>query len=168
MCPHQGQESTLETTSRTRACFNCSDLGRSPFRKASARADVREDAPGPPRGSQGVLMWVIKSFAIIHLEQQPCLTWGVMTAPQIERWPGRLLVGHIPRTWGRHRQAHPCYGVFLLPLTCQALCLLLQWISLALSCPNARPSPACESALLFQDTLTDTPFLLNHSLEQVL
>ena len=113
----------METTSRTRACFNCSDLGRSPFRKASARADVREDAPGPPRGSQGVLMWVIKSFAIIHLEQQPCLTWGVMTAPQIERWPGRLLVGHIPRTWGRHRQAHPCYGVFLLPLTCQALCL---------------------------------------------
>lgn len=41
---------------------------------------MRGVAPGPPRGSQGVLMWVIKSFARIHLEQQPCLTWGVMTA----------------------------------------------------------------------------------------
>ena len=24
---------------------------------------MRGDAPGPPRGSQGVLMWVIKSFS---------------------------------------------------------------------------------------------------------
>ena len=56
------------------AFVNCGDLGSSPFQKAPARADVRGDAMWPPCGSQGELMWVIKSFAIIHLEQQPCLT----------------------------------------------------------------------------------------------
>lgn len=86
------------------ACVHCSDLGIGPFRKASARADVTGAAPGSPCGSSGVLMWVIKSFAIIHLEQQPCLTWDTMTAPQIEREPGRHLVGYVPRAWGRHVQ----------------------------------------------------------------
>lgn len=101
-----------------------SDLGSSPFTEASARANVRREPQAPPpRGSQGVLMWVIKSFAMIHLEQQPCLTRGVMMAPQIERWSGRQWVGPVPRAGGRPVQTHSCYQRLLAVVNPPALCL---------------------------------------------
>ena len=86
-------------------------------------------------------MGVIKSFAIIHLEQQPCLTRDSMTVSQIERWPGRpsrdTLQGH-----GEARAVSPSLlTVFLLQLMHRAMA------PVPLPRPRA-PVPKCSRSTL--------------------